>query len=341
MSNILDYTKFLSKEELFLKDLIFCPTKINSFDIEKINFERLVKIASSNLLLPLLYLKLEEKKFLNKIPAELKIYLHKIYQLNKHRNEELKIEVFEISSILKKNDINHVFIKGSAYIFSEIYSCLGERMIGDIDILVNVKESEKAANALQKVGYKNTTKYQFFEKRHLTRKAHPKKTFAVEVHFDLFDKKKLINISDFLKNRIVKGGVSIPNYEHQILYSIYSNQINDLAQIQLSYNYRSYYDTNRLMKKSSLDFQPKNNYFNTYFLIANHLRVFEFKFNNQKKYKLLSLKFKYLIKSKKIRLVNNCLVGIVLKIEFRAKQINEILKNKKYRMYILKKLFNT
>ena len=86
MSNILDYTKFLSKEELFLKDLIFCPTKINSFDVEKINFERLVKIASSNLLLPLLYLKLEEK-FLNKIPAELKIYLHKIYQLNKHRNE--------------------------------------------------------------------------------------------------------------------------------------------------------------------------------------------------------------------------------------------------------------
>ena len=67
-------------------------------------------------------------------------YIKKIYELNLERNNILIKEINEISDLLNKENINHVYIKGASLIISNDYDVKSERMIGDIDILVNEKQ---------------------------------------------------------------------------------------------------------------------------------------------------------------------------------------------------------
>ena len=51
------------------------------------------------------------------------------------------------------NEIKPIFIKGSSFLVQEIYSDVAERMIGDIDILINSEESDRSIKILKKNGY--------------------------------------------------------------------------------------------------------------------------------------------------------------------------------------------
>ena len=48
-----------------------------------------------------------------------------------------------MSEILNNEKIDYVFIKGAAMLLGGYFTDIGERMIGDIDFLVNVKEIKK------------------------------------------------------------------------------------------------------------------------------------------------------------------------------------------------------
>ena len=123
-------------EESFLKNLFFNDFSINKDSLKKLNFEKLIQISSSHLILPALYVNLKKKKILRLFPIDFRNYLKNIYQINYNRNKEILNEAKELFSILKSESINFNFIKGVEYLMSEIYDNLGERMIGDIDILV-------------------------------------------------------------------------------------------------------------------------------------------------------------------------------------------------------------
>ena len=93
-------------------------------------------------------------------------------------------EISEISEILIFNKIEHLFLKGSAHIFSNIYTDIGERMISDIDILVPDSLAKTTQNILKKSGYFEIKKNIHFEDefRHLSRLVNNEKIFAIEVH---------------------------------------------------------------------------------------------------------------------------------------------------------------
>ncbi|HAQ21344.1 MAG TPA: hypothetical protein DCR40_19255 [Prolixibacteraceae bacterium] len=60
----------------------------------------------------------------------------------------------DITAILNKENIQPVFLKGTANLLDGLYSDVGERMIGDIDFLVKEEDYLKAAELLKSVDKK-------------------------------------------------------------------------------------------------------------------------------------------------------------------------------------------
>ena len=52
-----------------------------------------------------------------------------------------------------ENNIKHIFLKGTALLLSNVFEDIGERMIGDIDFIVQGKDEEKIKKVLEKNKY--------------------------------------------------------------------------------------------------------------------------------------------------------------------------------------------
>ena len=118
------------------------------FSVNQDFWDKLVKLGSSQLVLPSIHGALLKKKLLYKIPEELLLYLEEITKLNEERNNEILKQINFISELFIKNQIRHVFLKGAALLISEPFNTIGERMVGDIDILVDKDHLIRAKNIL-------------------------------------------------------------------------------------------------------------------------------------------------------------------------------------------------
>ncbi|WP_053976097.1 nucleotidyltransferase family protein [Mangrovimonas xylaniphaga] len=217
-----------------------------SLSSPEMDWDNLVRVGSSHLILPAIYNRLQEKQLLDTLPRELIEYLEKINSLNLERNTQIFKEVQFICQLLTKHQINHVFVKGTALLASGLYKSLSERMIGDIDILVQENQIEQAFKLLQEEGYNKyyTFSYQVKNHRHFPRQVSDGKLAAVELHTELlqFQHRKLINLDEMLQTKQLVNGISIPNNYYLNLHTILSWQINDHA-----------YFYNRLSLKNSYD----------------------------------------------------------------------------------------
>ncbi|MGC1632165.1 MAG: nucleotidyltransferase family protein [Gelidibacter sp.] len=211
-----------------------------------IDWDSVVIIASKHLMLPALYCQLKLKGLIDLIPEDLNIYLEEITSINRGRNEILLKEAHEVSEILKKENIEHVFIKGMALLAGHIFKDKAERMIGDIDILVAPNQLDKAFEILTKCGYNETVDFNYEQKnfRHLARQISKQKYGAVELHCDvLIDKyQHLIINQEVIKNKRIINGIPIPSVVDSIKIAILALQINDKAHRMGYLSFKTIYD---------------------------------------------------------------------------------------------------
>ena len=336
--------KIISIEEQLLIDLLFGRTELKKKNFNNINYENLVKISSSHLMLPSLYINLKEKKLLKYVPMELKNYLREIYTINKERNEILIEEVNIISKILITNNINHVFLKGAAHIICKIYIDIGQRMIGDIDILIDKNQCKRAIKLLNLNGYKPIEGNYFFlnESKHYIRQCKKNKIFAIEIHKKLLSKKnsEKFNIDEFLTKRMKVNGIYTPSINDQLKHNIYNYQINDYGNTKLSYSYRSLYDTYVLTKRTT-EYQKEiklDNYINNYFMIAEELKIPKLNLFTLTNIAANTYRFKLKLSNKLYYKIDSFIINQIIQLKFRPKQIIELIINKKYRKHIIKKV---
>ena len=83
----------ISNEEIFIRDVLFSKEIDKSINFKKLNYNKVIKIISSQLMIPTFYINLREKKILDTIPNTLKKYLKFIYEGNYSRNIEILKEV--------------------------------------------------------------------------------------------------------------------------------------------------------------------------------------------------------------------------------------------------------
>lgn len=198
-------------------------------------WEQVLKIGSSHLVLPAIYAALKRKKIDSNPPKDLLLYLNKISNLNQKRNEQILKQIEFLSNILNNNQIEHVFLKGSAMLVIKQYDARRERMIGDIDLLICKEHLHKAKKLLINEGFYEIDNELSFVKdlisvRHLKRIIHPNHICSVELHSELLvnSAKSYIKSQDFLKYKeLSQEGFWIPSKYHLWLHSIYNWQFND------------------------------------------------------------------------------------------------------------------
>ena len=109
-------------EEKLLVNILYREEKevLKGIDLNNINFEKLIKLASGHLMLPALFYNIKKKKVSYLFPEDFIEYIKNIFEINKARNEVLLSEAKELSALLVENNIKHIFLKGTALLLSEV-----------------------------------------------------------------------------------------------------------------------------------------------------------------------------------------------------------------------------
>jgi len=311
----------------------------------KTDWEAVVKIASKHLVLTTVYCRLKQKRLLGTLPEDLRVYLKELTTINRNRNLTLLNEIKEISTLLNAHEINHVFLKGCALLVGNYYKDFGERMIGDIDILVESDHIEKAFQLLALHGYTKSITFNYEAKnyRHLPRQISEDKFGAVELHKHILDDKHsyLIDIDIVISNKTIVNSVAIPSVDNLIFNTILAHQINDMGHYYNTLHYKYVYDClvlNLEANKAILKKLSQEKYSSNFLSLMNihfpeieisistfRLKVrralFKLKLNH-KKFRVFSYKFKYVNHS-----ISNRLKLMIYNKSYR----NHILFNKIYK----------
>ncbi|WP_111682137.1 nucleotidyltransferase family protein [Winogradskyella tangerina] len=221
----------------------------------KFNWDDIVVEGSRHLMLPAIYCRLKQKELTHLLPIDLKDYLKEITQLNKDRNLAIIRQIKEVSELFNNHLIDYVFIKGTALLMSETYGDISERMLNDIDILVNTNHLKESFELLIKEGYypsKQTLKEIHFEHRHLPRLKTDQFICAIELHGKLFKKNNHLSIEEVLSQKERINKVFVPSKRHLIEHNILNYQINDNGYFFNAISFRSAFDTVSLLQSEGL-----------------------------------------------------------------------------------------
>ena len=129
---------------------------IQRTESDPINWDNFVSLCSNHFILPAIYLKFKAHDILIYLPKDLSKFLSEIYQLNLSRNKQILKQLHEIIKLLNENEIYPTLIKGAANLVDQLYSDLGERMMGDIDLLVPEYNYLPAAYLLERDSYSSS-----------------------------------------------------------------------------------------------------------------------------------------------------------------------------------------
>jgi len=152
----------MTKKELFYftgsclmlnEDSNFKNVIISMIQSDAIDWMKFVSLCSNHLILPSIYLKFKSHDILKYLPEELSEHLKDIYDLNLIRNNQIIVQLHDITATLNKNNIYPVFLKGSGNLLDQLYMDNGERILGDIDFLVPKKDYLITAKLLEEEGY--------------------------------------------------------------------------------------------------------------------------------------------------------------------------------------------
>ena len=240
-----------------------------SFDWDAIVIE-----GSKHLLLPALYCRLKAKELLTVLPEDLKRYLQEVTTLNRERNEAILHQVKAIATLFNKHHINHIFLKGTALLIQGSYDDIAERMIGDIDILVEHSQLDCAFDLLIQQDYEpiaQTLGSDFFEHRHLPRLTTTHDICAIELHRKLFTSytHPQLQPNNLLVQKRNIDHIYIPSQDHLLLHNILNAQINDNGALYRQINFRSAYDSISLLRNYKDHFRfIKHRYIQNYFNIT-------------------------------------------------------------------------
>ena len=251
----------ISLEEKLLVNILYRQENevLKGIDPDNINFEKLITLSSGHLMLPALFFNINKKNVSYLFPEDFIEYIKEIYSINKARNTVLLKEAKELSELLYENNIKHIFLKGTALLLSNIFDDIGERMIGDIDFIIQHKDEEQVKKVLEKNNYctssNHVDSFRVFKPKHIPRRVNEKKIIAIEPHLELlspkyrfvFNSKKLINAFKE-KTKTIKT----PNKSFLFDHCIYALQIDDKGFIKSYHFHRSIYDIYKLDCKNSL-----------------------------------------------------------------------------------------
>jgi len=329
----------ISLEEKLLVNILYRQENevLKGIDPDNINFEKLIKLASGHLMLPALFFNIQKKKVSYLFPKDFIEYIKNIFEINKARNRILLSEAKELSELFYKNNIKHIFLKGTALLLSNVFEDIGERMVGDIDFIIQHKDEEKVKKVLEKNNYCTSSNhvdlYRVFKPKHLPRMVNKNKTIAIEPHLELlspkyrgfFNSKKLINT---FKEEII--AIKTPNEPFLFDHCIYALQFEDKGFFNSNHSHRSIYDIYKLNCKKSLTIKniSKDIFIKHFFLTIAEFKIFDIpvasSLSSNCSHRLLIQLFKVSVHIVNIYVINLILIQLFFNSELRGRALTKI-----------------
>ena len=233
----------------------------NRLEIEKqlqsktINWEAVVEVSTAHYVFPAMYCNLKRADFLHYLPQVLVNFMEHITNLNRERNKQIITQAKELNTLLLKNNITSIFLKGTGNLLAGIYDDISERMVGDIDFVFSKDDYPKAISILRENGYSEVEKYAYYipEEKHYRRLKKENNIAAIEIHKEILVEKYIdeFNYSFVKKDSQIINEVAVLSYANKLNLSIIANQINDSGFFYKSIPLRNAYDVFLLSKKTS------------------------------------------------------------------------------------------
>ena len=116
-----------------------------------------LSLSSSHLVPTLLRRAFQEHGLISWLPADVAEFLEAVYALNLECNLRYEDQLAHLIQLLNKIGVRPLLLKGAATLASGLYPTPGERMIGDIDVLIPPSKLADAVEHLRASGYQSVT----------------------------------------------------------------------------------------------------------------------------------------------------------------------------------------
>ncbi|WP_093920726.1 nucleotidyltransferase family protein [Sunxiuqinia elliptica] len=226
-----------------------------------IDWEEFVRLCSNHLILPAIFRRFEQHQLLSYLPNDLVEHLHEVYVLNVERNEAILAQVEKIVALLNEHGIKPTFLKGVAHLLDCVYDDLGDRMMSDIDFLVDEASYLPAAEILLNAGYLQDRPVSSYSKveelKHYPRLFHPHYVASVEVHRIPVD----AEFASWFSSSQVRGeqvevksldGCFVPSDRHKIVHNFIHSQLSNEGDLFGRISLRAAFDLLLLAKRFPL-----------------------------------------------------------------------------------------
>ena len=226
-----------------LENFDFVKTAVEN---NQVDWEKVVQLSTKHYVFPALFCNYKKKKILEFLPQDLVAYMEHITELNRARNRQILSQAGALNQVLSDAGIQGVFLKGTGFLLQDFYDDIGERMVGDIDLLVAPESYEKTIDALRSAGYREIEIKQnrFPQFKHYDRMIKDDEIAAVEVHkaMVLEDFHKEFNWDIVKSDFMVRKPYLFLSYNHQLVLTILAKQINDFGRFYSDISLRNAYD---------------------------------------------------------------------------------------------------
>lgn len=228
-----------------------------------VDWEAVVKLSTAHYVFPALYLNLQRADFLHYLPEELVEYMEHITDLNRERNAQIIAQAKEINELLVAEGITPIFLKGTGNLLEGLYEDIGERMVGDIDFIVEKESFLKAVSILEFNNYVTKNNIYVGIHWHYPKLINPDKIASVEVHQKILkdDVQFALGIELFNNVKQVNKKYYVLSYQNKLLATTLPKIINDHLYHRKSITLRNAYDVYLLSLQEAIafDYIPSRN----------------------------------------------------------------------------------
>lgn len=194
---------------------------------ETVDWERLVRYASAQFVLPALAAALRDLDLIGSLDEGLGGFLETVHGANAERNRELGEQLANAVGVLNRAGIEPLLLKGAIRLVDGLYPDQGWRMLRDLDLLVPEARFADAAGVLRAAGYVLAA-----EGDQGVAGRRPGGLAEIDLHRELFwrlRKAQLLRADEMLGHSrpATFGGLAVrlPSLEHQIVHLVGHSQI--------------------------------------------------------------------------------------------------------------------
>jgi len=326
----------------------------NRLEIEKqlqlkiIDWEAVVEVSTAHYVFPAMYCNLKRVDFLHYLPQELVNFMEHITDLNRERNQQIITQAKNINTLLLKDNITPIFLKGTGNLLAGLYDDIAERMVGDIDILFSMDDYPKAVTILRENSYLPQKKYDYkhLPHRHYPRLIKKNNIGAVEIHSKFLNSKYDSEFNyGFVKKDIQIIGAAVLSYANKLNLSIVASQINDSGFYYKAIPLRNAYDVFLLSKKTNAkdavnSLNTLNHPLNCFLASCHEVfnSVASLEYNNTTKTAAYLNDFNSQFANPKATHRKHKIIQIYLFLKHRLTIISKCILHKEYRVWLFKRV---